>query len=165
MRQVSLEQAEAEVDVCDACGGLWVDWFDGEVRAIAAETLRASDPGLGAGAGAAKERGEPRNEAVAVGACPRCTRQLVAERYAVRAEVESSRIEGRTSVVTGHTGAELLRCEDCMGAFVSRASADVLAALSPSDDPPPSQSEGALTALPWERFIALLKRLLGLTAT
>src|SRR5688500_12747533 len=89
---------ECEVDVCTSCGGIWVDWFDGEVRQVTAEAL-----------GAAPTPPRPpadrqsRNEAIAIGACPRCTRQLVAERYKVEGQV---------------TGADLLRCEDCLGVFV-----------------------------------------------
>ena len=164
MRQLSLAKAEAEVDVCDACGGLWVDWFDGEVRAIATETMRVSEPGPRPDDATKTDGREsrPRNEAHAVGACPRCTRQLVNERYAVTAEVASSRIEGRTSIASGTTGAELLRCEDCMGAFVSRTSAELLSWLSSaSDEAPVSTSTGVVEPLPWERFIALLKSFLG----
>lgn len=203
MRQHNLEEAKAEVDVCDACGGMWVDWFDGEVRVIATETLRTSDPGpapatTAAGAVAhgksttsaatlspspspspslspspspsSKDEGRPsRNEAVAIGACPRChARQLVAERYEVKAEVASARIDDRTSIVAGKTGAELLRCEDCMGSFVSRSSAEVLSWLSSHHDEPPPQSQArpdatkALKPVPWDRFVALMKGLLGL---
>ncbi len=189
MRQHNLEEAKAEVDVCDACGGMWVDWFDGEVRVIATETLRTSDPGPAPAAAttattatttttttttvaapSSKDEGRPsRNEAVAIGACPRChARQLVAERYEVKAEVASARIEDRTSIVAGKTGAELLRCEDCMGSFVSRSSAEVLSWLSSHHDEPPPQSQArpdatkALKPVPWDRFVALMKGLLGL---
>lgn len=158
MRQVAL--TEAEVDVCDPCGGIWVDWFDGEVRAIASETLRASDPGPPLAADAAKPSGRA-NEVAASGACPRCTRQLVVEQYVVQAEIASARVDGRTSLVTGRSGAELLRCEECMGAFVSRSSAEVLAWLSGSDDPPPSRGPTSVRPLPWDRLVALLKSVLG----
>src|SRR3954447_26652042 len=95
---------EAEVDVCGACGGMWVDWFDGEVKHVATEVLagessRASRPSA--------PTSSLRSEAFATGACPRCTRQLAVERYVVRAEV-GPRAE-RTSVSTT-TGADLLRC-------------------------------------------------------
>src|SRR4051812_21090410 len=64
--------AEAEVDVCGACGGMWVDWFDGEVKRVAtavlaSESERASRPSA--------PTSSLRNEAFATGACPRCTRQ------------------------------------------------------------------------------------------
>lgn len=141
MTQHALE--ECEVDLCSACGGLWVDWFDGEVRQVTAEALGASP---------ATPRSEPdrpsRNEAVAVGACPRCTRQLVAERY---------KLDNRS------TGAELLRCEDCLGVFVGKSSAEMLAALPAGDEPPPSKGQGpeVLEPLPWQRLLMVLKRALG----
>jgi Zn-finger nucleic acid-binding protein len=170
MRQVSLAKADAEVDVCDSCGGLWVDWFDGEVRAIATETLRVSEPLIETSSGDAKEKDAPkrpsRNEAIAIGACPRCTQQLITERYAITAEVSSARVEGRTSVVAGKTGAELLRCEECMGSFVTRPNAELLSWLSDaSDDAPASKADVSLKPLPWERFIAVIKGILGMKET
>src|SRR5688572_2502326 len=67
--------ASAELEICDACEGLWVDWFDGEVHTVAVEAelarvergtpLPSRPPDLGAGAGT----------------CPRCSRVLVAELY------------------------------------------------------------------------------------
>ena len=162
MTQKSL--GEAEVDVCNACGGLWVDWFDGEVRNIATEALsHPSHAPLPAG---------QRNEAVAIGACPRCTRQLAHERYVIRAAVKATDPalvdRGRHNVtVTQETGAELMRCEECAGMFVSRTSAETLATLPPDEEPPPSRAQGAngpavLDPLPWQRFVMLLKRVLGL---
>src|SRR5262245_9021834 len=118
MTQQALE--ECEVDTCGACGGIWIDWFDGEVRQVTAEALIASPPPPKSDA----ER-KSRNEAIAVGACPRCTRQLVSERYKLDEQV---------------TGADLLRCEDCLGVFVSKSSGEMLAALPPQDEPPPSQA-------------------------
>lgn len=166
MRRLSLPKADAEVDVCDGCGGAWIDWFDGDLRAVATETLRLSDAGTAAGGrGASPPSADAqrpsRNEAIAVGACPRCTKQLVTERYVLTAHVPSARVEGKISVVSGPTGAELLRCEDCMGAFVSRTSAEVLSFLSDNDEPPPSQAKVAVKPLPWERFMALIRALLG----
>ena len=156
---------EAEVDVCGSCGGLWVDWFDGEVKRVAAEVLagekvrlsRPSDPTSGL-----------RNEAFATGACPRCARQLAVERYVVKASVASSDVSAsageRTSLSTT-TGADLLRCEECAGVFVPRTSASLLAALPPDDEAPASTTAGAaLEPLPWQRFVALLRRLIGIEA-
>lgn len=58
---------EAILDACPGCGGVWVDWFDGEladmVRGAPAEALAAGAPGTG--------RGE----------CPRCHTALREERY------------------------------------------------------------------------------------
>ena len=59
------------------------------------------------------------------------------------------------------TGADLMRCEDCLGAFVSKSSAAMLAAL-PADEAPPSESPEVLDPLPWQRFIMALKKILGL---
>ncbi len=69
----------------------------------------------------------------------------------------------RTSVSTT-TGADLLRCEECAGVFVPRTSADLLAALPPDEAPPESSTEGAaiLEPLPWQKFVALVKRLVGI---
>ena len=132
---------------------MWVDWFDGEVRKVATETLRISEPNLRAA--------EPVGEEVsAIGACPRCSQHLVAERYVMTAAV--SRDGDRTSLVGQETGAELLRCEACMGAFVPRASAEVLAFLDAGDDPPASRGPASLQPLPWERFVKLLKGFVGL---
>lgn len=143
MSQHALE--ECEVDVCGTCGGIWIDWFDGEVRQVATSALAA------AAVTPPNQVDRPsRNEAIAIGACPRCTRQLVAERY---------QLDGQT------TGSELLRCEDCLGVFVTKASADVLATLPPKDEPPPSQAQGpaVLDPLPWQKFLMVLKRVLGLS--
>lgn len=154
MTSLDLPDNEAEVDVCESCGGLWVDWFDGEVRKIATETLRISSPDL-------REDAPPPSHASALGACPRCSKHLVAERYVMTSPV--SRGEGRTSLVPGkETGAELLRCEDCMGAFVTRASAEVLAFLDAGDEPPPSRGPASLRPLPWPRFVRLIKGFLRL---
>jgi hypothetical protein len=150
---------DAEVDVCTACGGMWVDWFDGEVRQVASsilagEAARASRPMAPASSF--------RNENLATGACPRCSRQLAVERYVVRVRVGPAAAE-RTSVSTT-TGADLLRCEECAGVFVPRTSAALLATLPPDEEAPPSSTEtnAILEPLPWQRFVALVKRLIGL---
>lgn len=148
MSPLELPAASAEVDVCEHCGGIWLDWFDGEVRALATETLRISSPDLKAAAEGEEEERKS-NEALAIGACPRDRQHLVAERYVMSA---ASVVPGRPS------GAELLRCESCMGAFVSRASAEVLAFVAPTDEPPPSQAAATRARpLPWERFIAVVR--------
>lgn len=142
MTQHALE--ECEVDVCSACGGIWIDWFDGEIRRVTAEALQAAPPPPKSAADRPS-----RNEAVAIGACPRCTRQLAAERYKLDEQP---------------TGADLLRCEDCLGVFVSKSSGELLATLPEDDEPPPSQAQGpeVLDPLPWQRFLIVLKRVLGL---
>lgn len=156
---MQLEALEAcDVDVCGACGGVWIDWFDGEIRAVTSEALsgeprelRPSDPD------------SLRNETRAMGACPRCTRQLVAERYLVKTQY----IEGQS---TQETGADLLRCEECAGAFVSRTAAETLATLPAAEEPPPPSAEGrgeqahrVLDPLPWQKLLAALRKLLGLS--
>lgn len=163
MTPLDLPDNEAEVDVCESCGGMWVDWFDGEVRKIATETLRISEPNLKAAAEAAPESEEkpPPSQESAIGACPRCSQHLVAERYVMTAPV--SRGEGKTSLIPGkETGAELLRCEACMGAYVTHASAQVLAFLDMADEAPPSIGPKSLRPLPWPRFVKLLKGFLGI---
>ncbi|MEA2748910.1 MAG: hypothetical protein QOI41_3053 [Myxococcales bacterium] len=153
--------ADAEVDVCMSCGGMWVDWFDGEVKRVATavlatESARISRPSA--------PTSSLRNEAFATGACPRCTRQLVIERYVVKADV-GSRTEGARTSVSQTTGADLLRCEECAGVFVPRASAGLLATLPADEEAPPSSTTagpGVLEPLPWQKFMAVVRRLLGL---
>lgn len=151
---------EAEVDVCSSCGGMWVDWFDGEIKRVATEVLkteaaRASRPSA--------PSSSLRSEAFATGACPRCTRQLAIERYVVKADV--GRGAERTSIATA-TGADLMRCEECAGVFVPRTSAGLLATLPADEDDvaPPSSAvgPGVLEPLPWQRFMAVVRRLIGL---
>lgn len=136
MTQHALE--ECEVDVCTACGGIWVDWFDGEIRKVTTDALRS-----------APSRPPPerpaRNEALASGACPRCTRQLAPDRYL---------LDGRL------TSVELLRCSDCLGVFVSKPSSELLASLDPDAAPPPPPGTDAGA---WQRLIEVVKQLLGLS--
>jgi hypothetical protein len=165
MRQLTLPGADTEVDVCDACGGMWVDWHVGELRVVATETLRVSNPGPPPSSDASDKERPSRNETEAVGACPRCGKQLVAERYTVTAHVPSARVEGKVSIIPRTTGAELLRCEECLGAFVSRPSAEILAFLSQTDDPPPSTAKVALKPLPWDRFVSSIRGFLGTLGT
>ena len=100
----------AQAQVCDGCDGLWIDWFEGEVSAIAVESEAAR-----------VERGMPlpgRAVARAAGTrtCPHCTRALVAELYRFTDATADDLI----------TGVELLRCPECAGAFVPRGSAHLL---------------------------------------
>lgn len=55
---------EAIIDVCPACGGIWVDWFDGELD----EMVRGA-PAVAAGRGEGAGKGE----------CPRCNAPLAGE--------------------------------------------------------------------------------------
>lgn len=126
----------AEVDVCDGCGGLWVDWFDGEVRAVAvfAEAARV-------------DRGTP--PPAVVGAvlangtsmCPRCMSRLVSEMVPFGDATNRNLVKD----------VELLRCRDCVGSFVPRSSAHLLL---------DRVSEPRSTTL-WEALVALLQRLAG----
>ena len=144
MSAVELAEASAEVDVCESCGGMWLDWFDGEFRALATETLRVSTPEP-----TPANEGRKSSEPEAIGACPRDDKQLVPEHFVVPGQPN---------------GADLLRCEACMGAFVSRASAETLRYL-PVDDEHPPESRGPTsraTPLPWQRFVTLVRAWLGL---
>jgi Zn-finger nucleic acid-binding protein len=127
--------AQAELDVCDACGGLWVDWFDGEIQPLAVEAETAR---LDRGMPLPRPRsgvGDPR------GGCPRCGRALVPEllRFSDAAEGELV------------SGVELHRCSECAGSFVPRPSARML--LDRVRDP------RAPTL--WEVFVVIVRRLVG----
>lgn len=126
----------AEVDVCDTCGGLWVDWFDGEVHTLAAEAEAARvdrgtpPPGM---------LGEPPKGGTS--SCPRCMRALTSELYRFKDASEDELL----------TGVELLRCAECAGSFVPRASAHLL--LDRVREP--------RSVTLWEALVALLRRLVG----
>ena len=126
----------AEIDVCDPCGGLWVDWFDGEVHTLAAEAEAAR-----------VDRGEPpprvgaRRARDGAGTCPRCQRPLTPELYRFSDASDDELV----------TGVELLRCSECAGSFVPRASAHLL--LDRVREP------RVMTL--WEALVMLLKRLVG----
>ncbi len=100
----------SEPQVCDACDGLWIDWFEGEVSAIAVEKEAAR-----AECGTPLS-GRPSQPPAGTGACPRCTCMMVAELYRFADATEDDLI----------TGVELLRCPECAGAFVPRGSAHLL---------------------------------------
>ena len=106
----------AEVDVCGACGGLWIDWFDGDVSTLAAEAEAAR-----------VERGTPVPQGPPVGGsgiCPRCTQQLVLEEHRFP--------DARPGELVDHV--ELLRCTECAGSWISRSSAHLL--LDRTQSPP-----------------------------
>lgn len=69
----SQQSALAVVDICPDCSGLWIDWFDGEIAAVA-----GSLGGLPAGH-AATSTGS--------GACPLCAVALVSAPYGDEAVV------------------------------------------------------------------------------
>lgn len=101
----------AEVDVCGACGGVWIDWFDGAIDTLAVEAESAlvergtPPPGI---AKTVPERGTR--------ACPRCQRALVPDMHRF--------VDARDDELV--TGVELLRCSECVGSFVPRPSAHLL---------------------------------------
>ena len=139
---------DAEVDVCASCGGIWLDWFDGETGALAIGVLEKEKRGV-----PARTSTPQQNETRATGACPRCTRQLVAERY-MATSIEDGRRTQR------ETGADLLRCEECAGVFVSRSSAEMLVAVANEEGPrslPPANVKAAF----WERILGVLQKLFG----
>jgi hypothetical protein len=57
------------VDVCPACAGLWLDWFDGDPSTLARKVAPLGD---------AREPSEGAEGAP----CPRCTQALTEEAYA-----------------------------------------------------------------------------------
>ncbi len=125
----------AELEVCDACEGLWLDWFDGEVATVAVEHEAARI-----------ERGSsnPSRPSPPTGgsrACPRCTRALVTELYRFEDATDDELI----------TGVELLRCPECAGAFVPRASAHLLL----------GRAREAKTQTPLAAIRGLVRQLLG----
>lgn len=125
----------AELDVCDACEGVWIDWFEGEVHAVAAEHEAAQ-----------LDRGTPppaRPSAPPSGSrtCPRCSRSLTVElyRFADAKDDEHELV----------AGVDVLRCAECAGAFVSRSSAHLLL----------DRMREARTQTPWEALSGLVQRL------
>lgn len=135
----------AEVDICDACGGVWIDWFDGELHAVAAETEAARNERQSSSprTGAAIPTGPTGSAtAPATGSCPRCMRSLAADIYRFPDAARGELID--------HV--EILRCEECAGSFVPRPSARLLL------DRVSSRPE---TASVWDGLVQLLRRLLG----
>jgi Zn-finger nucleic acid-binding protein len=132
----------AEVDVCDACGGLWIDWFDGEVHTVAAEAEAARE---GGGWGAVSMSRASSVPGAGSGACPRCHQALRPEQY----RFTDAKNEELVS------GVELFRCSDCAGCFVPRPSAHLL--LDRAREPP------AVTL--WEALVAIMKRLVGTSSS
>jgi Zn-finger nucleic acid-binding protein len=61
--------AEATIDVCSRCKGLWVDWFDGELTQVAREAAPLSVASTAV-------------EGVSSFGCPLCQRILVSEEHA-----------------------------------------------------------------------------------
>lgn len=125
----------AEVEVCDACEGLWVGWFDGEVHTLAIEAEAAR---LDRGTPPPSRPTEPTSGSRT---CPRCSRPLALELYRFADAKDDDLI----------TGVEVLRCADCAGAFVPRGSAHLLL---------DRVREGRGLSI-WEVVTAFLRRVLG----
>lgn len=68
----TLPGASAEVDLCKRCGGVWMDWEDGDLTSLAREVPPADVRVL---------------PTSGLGACPRCNRQLRVEVFQGTAEV------------------------------------------------------------------------------
>lgn len=128
-----------EIDVCEACGALWVDWLDGELASVAAEALEA--------VGAPTVTADGPAPGALRGACPRCRSGLSYERFAVEGAV-------------GTVG--LWRCGQCFGVHTARAEAERLVALA-AEDRAPSPAE-RFAALPpgLRRLVEALAIVLGL---
>ena len=124
----------SEVDACDSCGGLWVDWFDGELQSLAVEAEAAR-----------VERGTPppplRSSKAAAhdSTCPGCRRALVQELFRFSDAIDDELVPG----------VEVLRCPECVGSFIPRSSAHLL--LDRVREP------RKLTL--WEVLVLLLERL------
>ena len=100
----------ANVDLCAACGGLWVDWFDGAVHTLASEAaaVRVDREAPSPSASAEKVPGAQ--------TCPRCHQRLQPELYRFP--------DAAPGELVGDV--ELLRCSECLGSFVPRSSAYLL---------------------------------------
>lgn len=68
----TIDVPNAVVDLCKRCGGVWIDWEDGDLTALAREVPPA------------RTRVIPR---AGPGSCPRCNRQLAVELFLDAAEV------------------------------------------------------------------------------
>lgn len=123
----------AEIDVCDACGALWLDWFDGEVHTLAteAEAARIDRGGPPVGRRASLTGGG--------GACPRCRKPLVPELYPFFDASDDELV----------AGVELFRCSECAGSLVPRSSAHLLL----------DRHRAPRRPTLWEALVALVKRL------
>ncbi|MFO0760488.1 MAG: zf-TFIIB domain-containing protein [Byssovorax sp.] len=91
------------IDRCPGCGGVWIDWDDGELGDMVKQMPEARTAARPSGPGSAT--------------CPRCRAALADERY-------------------GTSNAEILRCGECVGAFVPQGSiALLLVGKAPSTEP------------------------------
>jgi len=110
MRQVALRamNARGSVDVCDQCGGVFLEFFDGEPGALAREVtqhLRRRVSPLRVG-------GDPY-------ACPDCRRHMDVHPYL-------------------DVGPNLARCSGCMSMFATPEQVDALSSFHLIQDDAPS---------------------------
>jgi Zn-finger nucleic acid-binding protein len=91
--------AEANVDTCTGCYGVWIEWFDGPMAKVAGSVPPPSRPPRPAILRARAEL-----------ACPACTRALTVETIDEHGEV-------------------VFRCGECAGVYVPRDAIDVVARL------------------------------------
>jgi Zn-finger nucleic acid-binding protein len=106
---------EALVDICPACGGVWVDWFDGELTPVVRDVAALGRPS-----------GRERPPEGARGHCPRCAAGLYGDPHA-----------------GDSLGPLLLRCGECAGSFVPRDAFDAIATFEPGAAPePPAGAAG-----------------------
>jgi Zn-finger nucleic acid-binding protein len=91
----------AHIDRCAACGGVWVDWMDGDLATVSAEVASLGRRGRAAAGPAAGD--------AASRSCPRCHGAL-----------DAMHERG--------LGGLFFRCGSCVGAFVPRGSLEALVA-------------------------------------
>lgn len=102
--------AHAEVDRCAVCGGLFLEFFDGEPSAISRELRASSDLDT-------TRASAPRGPL----ACPDCDEPMVRRAYLGE-------------------GPELARCETCLAVFLTPHEVARLARLELSREPEPEES-------------------------
>lgn len=125
------------VDCCRDCGGLWVDWFDGDLPGIVRGTREAAaEDGRGG-----RDRKAPSGKALSGSAlphCPRCSRPLAQEQFQ-------------------QTGPTIYRCGECLGAYVPAERAAELARFVPADE---AGDAGRETGF-WRGLIERIRLVLG----
>lgn len=102
--------AHAQIDRCAACGGLFLEFFDGEPSAISRDLRERSD------VGATRARDVPDRLA-----CPDCEEAMVRRAYLGE-------------------GPELARCETCLAVFLAPDEVAELARLELAREPEPEPS-------------------------
>lgn len=107
-----MREADVEaIDICRDCAGIWIDWHDGELT----DVLKRAREGPRLPEDEQTASPAPPQGSTIVPLCPRCRRPLHNERYR-------------------EDGPAILRCGECVGAFIPRASAAALASLRLPDE-------------------------------